>query len=216
MNQGHSRRREIPLNGWKENRRATWNLLVLPLGRRSGKISSVFHAGQEPFIATGRRRLDEIIQSVRACPSDTLSYAIDGVKARSQVDQPRAASIEVSKDGPYRVTGGLRLTDEHGNDVGHEPPVHHASIRVASGCGHENGEARRDRPTEKPGAETGGRVACVWRSARGRAGFAGIAPLGRLRHGSGNLRELDRTSSKVKLSLMKARSFSIAMSSSCA
>ena len=61
--------------------------------------------------------MDEIIQSVRACPSGALSYAVDGVEARNQVDQNRPASIEVSKDGPYRITGALGLVDEHGDDV---------------------------------------------------------------------------------------------------
>jgi truncated hemoglobin YjbI len=61
--------------------------------------------------------MDEIIQAVRACPSGALSYAIGGVEARDQIDQHRRASIEVSKDGPYRVTGGVRLVDELGKEV---------------------------------------------------------------------------------------------------
>ena len=81
------------------------------------RLASVFHVGLDPFITPSGGRLDEIIQSVRACPSGALSYAIDGVEARSQVDQRRPASIEISKDGPYRVTGVVRLIDESGQDV---------------------------------------------------------------------------------------------------
>ena len=81
------------------------------------RLSSVFHVGKEQFITPSGGRLDEILQSVRACPSGALSYAIGGVEARDQVDQPREASIEVSKDGPYRVTGGVRLVDEHGDEI---------------------------------------------------------------------------------------------------
>jgi CDGSH-type Zn-finger protein/truncated hemoglobin YjbI len=81
------------------------------------RLASVFHVGQEPFITPSGGRMDEIIQAVRACPSGALSYAIGGVEAREQVDQQRPASIEVSKDGPYRVSGGVRLVDELGNDV---------------------------------------------------------------------------------------------------
>jgi CDGSH-type Zn-finger protein len=81
------------------------------------RLASVFHVGQEPFITPSGGRMDEIIQAARACPSGALSYAIGGVEARNQVDQPRTASIEVSKDGPYRVTGSVRLVDELGNDV---------------------------------------------------------------------------------------------------
>src|SRR5580692_4586302 len=50
------------------------------------RLASVFHGGQEPFISPSGGRLDEIIQAVRACPSGALSYAIDGVEARNQVD----------------------------------------------------------------------------------------------------------------------------------
>ena len=83
----------------------------------TNRLASVFHAGREPFITPSGGRLDEIVQAVRTCPSGALSFGIDGVEARNQVDQRRTASIEVSKDGPYRVSGGIRLVDELGNDV---------------------------------------------------------------------------------------------------
>ena len=53
--------------------------------------------------------MDEIIRAVRDCPSGALSYAIDGVEARAQVDWDgtREPAIEVSKDGPYRITGAI-------------------------------------------------------------------------------------------------------------
>jgi len=81
------------------------------------RIASVFHVGQEPFITPSGGRMDEIIHAVRACPSGALSYGIDHVEARGQVDQDRPSWIEVSKDGPYRVTGGVRLVNESGKDV---------------------------------------------------------------------------------------------------
>jgi CDGSH-type Zn-finger protein/truncated hemoglobin YjbI len=83
----------------------------------SDRLASVFHVGNEPFITPSGGRLDEIIQAVRACPSGALSYGMDGVEARAQVDQSRPAAIEVSKDGPYRITGSIRLVDELGSDV---------------------------------------------------------------------------------------------------
>lgn len=81
------------------------------------RLASVFHVGQEPFITPSGGRMDEIIQAVRACPSGALSYGIDHVEARGQVDRERPAWIEVSKDGPYRITGGIRVVDENGEDV---------------------------------------------------------------------------------------------------
>lgn len=87
-------------------------------GLCSDRLASVFHADSEPFVTPSGGRMDEIIRAVRDCPSGALSFAIDGREAREQVDLPREPAIEVSKDGPYRVTGGLPLTDGQGNDLG--------------------------------------------------------------------------------------------------
>jgi truncated hemoglobin YjbI/CDGSH-type Zn-finger protein len=81
--------------------------------------------------------MDEIIRAVRDCPSGALSYAIDGVEARAQVDwdATREAAIEVTKDGPYRITGGIPLTDALGEPVARAEGSsleHYALCR----CGH--------------------------------------------------------------------------------
>jgi CDGSH-type Zn-finger protein/truncated hemoglobin YjbI len=82
----------------------------------SDRLATVFRVGEEPFVAPSGGRMDEIIRAVRDCPSGALSYAIDGHEARAQVDHggTRQPAIEVSKDGPYRITGGLALTDGDG------------------------------------------------------------------------------------------------------
>jgi CDGSH-type Zn-finger protein/truncated hemoglobin YjbI len=79
------------------------------------RLPTVFRLGKEPFVAPSGGRLDDIVHAVRACPSGALSFAIDGREAREQVDQIRPAAVEVSKDGPYRIAGGLSLTDGQGN-----------------------------------------------------------------------------------------------------
>jgi CDGSH-type Zn-finger protein/truncated hemoglobin YjbI len=97
----------------------------------SDRLPTVFHAGEEPFVTPSGGRLDEIVRAVRACPSGALSYAIDGVEARAQVNQVRDPAIEVSKDGPYRVTGGVPLVDERGDAV---PRNEGASLEHYSLC----------------------------------------------------------------------------------
>ena len=49
-------------------------------------------------------------------PPVRSSYAIDGVEARDEVDYhgQREPMIEVTKDGPYRVTGQIPLFDADG------------------------------------------------------------------------------------------------------
>ncbi len=83
------------------------------------RLSTVFRAKEEPFVAPSGGRMDEIIRAVRDCPSGALSYAIDGVEARADVDHHgiRPPNIEVSKDGPYRVSGSVVLLDESGSEV---------------------------------------------------------------------------------------------------
>jgi CDGSH-type Zn-finger protein/truncated hemoglobin YjbI len=80
------------------------------------RLPVVFRQGQEPFVAASGGRMDEIIRAVRDCPSGALSFEIDGREAREQVDGRREPGIEVSKDGPYRVTGGIELQDADGRD----------------------------------------------------------------------------------------------------
>jgi CDGSH-type Zn-finger protein/truncated hemoglobin YjbI len=88
-------------------------------GLCTDRLSRVFRQGQEPFVAPSGGRMDEIIRAVRDCPSGALSYAIDEVEARAQVDHNgrRDPAIEIAHDGPYRVTGSIPLVDDQGLDV---------------------------------------------------------------------------------------------------
>jgi CDGSH-type Zn-finger protein/truncated hemoglobin YjbI len=80
-------------------------------------LASVFRLGEEPFVAPSGGRMDEIVSAVRACPSGALSLALGDREDRARVDQEREPAIEVSKDGPYRITGGIPLEDGDGSAV---------------------------------------------------------------------------------------------------
>lgn len=97
------------------------------------RLPSVFHAGSEPFVTPSGGRMDEIVRVARNCPSGALSYAVDGKEARDQVDHEylREPAIEVSKDGPYRVSGGIPLVDGQGEP---EKRVDGASLEHYSLC----------------------------------------------------------------------------------
>jgi CDGSH-type Zn-finger protein/truncated hemoglobin YjbI len=81
--------------------------------------------------------MDEIIRAVRDCPSGALSFAIDGLEAREQADwgNTREAAIEVTKDGPYRITGGITVTGADGSPM---PRAQGASAEHCAlcRCGH--------------------------------------------------------------------------------
>jgi CDGSH-type Zn-finger protein/truncated hemoglobin YjbI len=91
------------------------------------RLNSVFHLGEEPFVTPSGARFDEIIQAVRRCPSGALGVGIDGARDWALNDTVRGACVEVSKDGPYRVTGGVALLDADG-----------ASASRPAGASHEH------------------------------------------------------------------------------
>jgi CDGSH-type Zn-finger protein/truncated hemoglobin YjbI len=87
-------------------------------GRCTDRLASVFHAGGEPFVTPSGGRMDEIIRAVRDCPSGALSFAVGGREAREEIDGTRRdQAILVSKDGPYRITGGIPLVDDNRRDI---------------------------------------------------------------------------------------------------
>jgi CDGSH-type Zn-finger protein/truncated hemoglobin YjbI len=88
-------------------------------GLCTDRLATVFHRDGEPFVTASGGRMDEIIRAVRDCPSGALSYAVDGIEARDDADYhgTRSPAIEVTRGGPYRITGGIALVDEHGADV---------------------------------------------------------------------------------------------------
>ncbi|MFE3189871.1 CDGSH iron-sulfur domain-containing protein [Nocardia sp. NPDC059240] len=92
------------------------------------RLPTVFRAGEDPFVAPSGGRQDEIERAVRACPSGALGYAVDGMDA---APPRRGPAIEVSKDGPYRVTGGIPLVDGGPRNAG-ASSEHYSLCR----CGH--------------------------------------------------------------------------------
>jgi CDGSH-type Zn-finger protein/truncated hemoglobin YjbI len=103
----------------------------------TGRLNTVFRASQEPFVAPSGGRMDEIVRAVRDCPSGALSLAFDGQEERDLTDWHgrREPAIEITADGPYRVTGRVALVDAGGADVARaegSSREHYALCR----CGH--------------------------------------------------------------------------------
>jgi len=81
------------------------------------RLNGAFHVGEAPFVTPSGARLDDIIRAVRRCPSGALGIGVSAARDATLTDTDRPARIEVSKDGPYRVTGGIEIVDEDGAPV---------------------------------------------------------------------------------------------------
>jgi uncharacterized Fe-S cluster protein YjdI len=68
-------------------------------------LSSVFKLNSRPWIDPDSARTEEIIDTIRKCPSGALSYSINGIEYRNL--KGREPMVTVSKDGPYLITGGI-------------------------------------------------------------------------------------------------------------
>lgn len=88
-------------------------------GYCTDRLATVFRTSADPFVTPSGGRLDEIIRAVRDCPSGALSLGMDGREARDLTDwgNTREPAIEITKDGPYRVTGGITVTRPDGEPV---------------------------------------------------------------------------------------------------
>jgi CDGSH-type Zn-finger protein len=77
-------------------------------------LPSVFKMNARPWINPDAAEIEEIINTIRKCPSGALSYSIDGIEYRDQNE--RKPMVTVSKDGPYHVTGGINLIGDDDNN----------------------------------------------------------------------------------------------------
>ena len=75
-------------------------------GRCTDGLASVFHLKEEPWIFPDSASAEEIIDTIKKCPSGALSYSIDGVEYQGNGGVP---SIFIAPNGPYVVSGGPDL-----------------------------------------------------------------------------------------------------------
>jgi CDGSH-type Zn-finger protein len=74
-------------------------------------LPSVFKLNSRPWIDPDAAETEEIINTIKKCPSGALSYSVDGIEYRDQNE--RKPMITVSKGGPYLVTGGIALIGDN-------------------------------------------------------------------------------------------------------
>ena len=96
-------------------------------GYCSDGLKSVFRYGVEPWIDPDGAAVDEVIATIRKCPSGALSYAIEG---KEGVPPERPPKVTVTDNGPYTVTGGIELMNvEFGDGAS---PEHYTLCRCGA------------------------------------------------------------------------------------
>ena len=71
-------------------------------------LPAVWRSAAEPWIDPDGADKAAIVEIIRKCPSGALAYLEDG---QLRTDFHEAAEIQVSRDGPYVVRGGVELKD---------------------------------------------------------------------------------------------------------
>jgi CDGSH-type Zn-finger protein len=74
-------------------------------------LPAVFKLGSRPWINADGSGLQDIINTIRKCPSGALSYSVDGIEYRDP-NQKRSPTVTVLKNGPYHITGGIELVGQ--------------------------------------------------------------------------------------------------------
>lgn len=75
-------------------------------GHCTDGLAEVFKYKCEPWIDAKAGTVENIIGTIRTCPSGALSYTLGDVTG---ADPQRQPAITVTKDGPYAVVGGPEL-----------------------------------------------------------------------------------------------------------
>jgi len=73
-------------------------------------LPSVFKFNARPWINPDAADKQQIINTIKKCPSGALGYSIDDIEYK---DQERMSMVTVSKDGPYIITGGIDLIGDN-------------------------------------------------------------------------------------------------------
>lgn len=77
-------------------------------GRCTDGLAAVFHLKEEPWIYPDSASANEIIETIKKCPSGALSYSVNDIEDRDRDGTP---SIFIAPNGPYVVSGGPDMND---------------------------------------------------------------------------------------------------------
>ena len=77
-------------------------------GYCTDNLAAVFRMKQEPWINSDAATIEDIIATIKKCPSGALSHSVSDANESGENDTP---NIMVAPNGPYVVSGRIELTD---------------------------------------------------------------------------------------------------------
>jgi CDGSH-type Zn-finger protein len=89
-----------------------------------GELEAVFGTHDNPKYEPDAGSVEDIIATIKRCPSGALSYILDGAHHK---DYFKVTQIAVEKDGPYNCEGQITLIDDQDSDV-LLPPADHFTL----------------------------------------------------------------------------------------
>ena len=69
-------------------------------------LPAVFVSGAKDWIRPDQAPVDEVIATVRRCPSGALTYSVDG---KAVTRDEKAVSVRIVANGPYEITGPVEI-----------------------------------------------------------------------------------------------------------
>ncbi len=72
------------------------------------RIEKVFRMRVEPWIDPDGAAVEEIVETIRLCPSGALSYTVED---ETYTEFEKSPSLKLSEDGPIAVKGGINLVE---------------------------------------------------------------------------------------------------------
>ncbi|WP_299119557.1 (4Fe-4S)-binding protein [uncultured Winogradskyella sp.] len=77
-------------------------------------LPNVFKPNERPWIKIDAASTDELIETVKKCPSGALSYYMNNED--DQTSESLETKVEVLENGPLLVYGTLKVTHKDGNE----------------------------------------------------------------------------------------------------
>jgi uncharacterized Fe-S cluster protein YjdI len=80
-------------------------------------LPNVFKLSSRPWIDANAATTDEIIKTVKRCPTRALTYELNENFEEKPDEIETKATITIIQDGPYLVSGNFKVLDIDGNEI---------------------------------------------------------------------------------------------------